>query len=69
MTTMAEHFARRIHSVSNDPAEQIRAAIPLALARPARADEVKLLSAYSRRHGLPNACRLILNLNEFVFVE
>ncbi len=69
MTTMAEHFARRINSVSNDPAEQIRTAIHLALARPARANEVKLLSAYSLRHGLPNTCRLILNLNEFVFVE
>ncbi|MBO12930.1 MAG: hypothetical protein CMJ68_19500 [Planctomycetaceae bacterium] len=69
MTTMADHFARRINRVSNDPTEQIQAGIQLALARPARTSELILLTAYSRRHGLPNACRLILNLNEFVFVE
>ena len=26
-------------------------------------------AAYATRHGLPNACRLLLNSNEFMFVD
>ena len=27
------------------------------------------LAAFADRHGLPSACRLILNMNEFVFID
>ena len=69
MTTMAGHFARRLANASDRPTDQVRLAIHLALSRPARDEELRLLVAYAARHGLPNTCRLILNLNEFVFVE
>jgi hypothetical protein len=49
--------------------DQVKAAMRLALARDPRADELERLTAYAKRHGLANACRLILNLNEFVFVD
>ena len=32
-------------------------------------DELSLLVDYSKQHGASNACRVILNLNEFVFVD
>jgi hypothetical protein len=32
-------------------------------------DELSLLVAYSKEHGNSNACRVIVNLNEFVFVD
>ncbi len=32
-------------------------------------DEIKLLSAYAARHGLANACRIIINSNEFLYVN
>ena len=69
MTTMAGHFADRVSTETPRLADQVRLAVHLALSRPAVAREAELLSAYATRHGLPNACRLILNLNEFVFVE
>jgi hypothetical protein len=44
-------------------------AFRLALRRPPTAAEAQALSAYAREHGMSNACRVILNLNEFVFVD
>jgi hypothetical protein len=69
MTTMSSHFATRISARHPRLSEQVRLAVRLALSREADDQEVRLLSAYARRHGLPNTCRVILNLNEFVFVE
>ena len=65
----AEHFAERVRSAATSPAGQIRAAYRLALQRPPRDDEMQLLVDYAARHGLANACRLIFNSNEFVFVD
>ena len=48
---------------------QIDAAYRLALGRAPRADERDALAAYAAKHGLANACRLLFNTNEFVFVD
>ncbi|HAB13923.1 MAG TPA: hypothetical protein DCE47_19760 [Planctomycetaceae bacterium] len=69
MTTMSSHFAHRVSTETPRLADQVRLAVTLALSRPPADDEVRLLTNYARRHGLPNTCRLIFNLNEFVFVE
>lgn len=69
MVRQAEHFANRLQTVSDDPARQIEAAFRLAFGREARRDEIKTLTDYARRHGLENACRVIFNSNEFVFVD
>ena len=45
------------------------ASFRLALAREPTADERQALEAYAKQYGLANACRVILNLNEFVFVD
>ena len=34
-----------------------------------RADEVDALTRYAEGNGLPNLCRVLFNLNEFVFVD
>ena len=44
-------------------------AFRLALGRTPTMDERDALTVYARKHGLANACRVILNLNEFVFVD
>ncbi len=69
MTTMSEHFAQRLGDGSPQLIDQLRLAIQLALSRDADDLELRLLSDYATRHGLPATCRIILNLNEFVFVE
>ncbi len=65
----AEHFAARVATLADNPREQIVAAYRLALSRPPREDELALLVDFLSQHGLAGACRLILNMNEFVFVD
>jgi hypothetical protein len=59
--TMAKHFAAHAGSV--------RRAFQLALAREPKPDELAALEDYAKREGLENTCRVILNLNEFSFVD
>jgi hypothetical protein len=69
MVRMSEHFAARAQTMSSTPDEQISAAFRLALGRAATADETSALAAVAKKHGLANACRVILNSNEFLFVD
>ena len=66
---MAKHFAERVEKLSSDDAGRIVAAFRIALGREPMAKESDALLAYAKEHGLANACRVILNLNEFVFVD
>ncbi|HWE97152.1 MAG TPA: DUF1553 domain-containing protein [Tepidisphaeraceae bacterium] len=66
---MSEHFARRLEAITPDPVGQIDAAYRLALGRPPTAEESTVLVELARKDGLANVCRLIFNMNEFVFVD
>ncbi len=68
MVAMAKHFAARVEKAGDAPA-QISEAFRLALARSPSDAELQSLVAYAKQHGMANACRVILNLNEFVFVD
>ncbi len=48
---------------------QIDRAVRLILCRPPTETESRDLSEYASKHGLANACRLLLNSNEFLFVN
>jgi hypothetical protein len=65
----AEHFAARVAAERAALPDQLRRAHELALGRPPTEEELQALSAYAAKHGLANACRVILNTNEFVFVD
>jgi hypothetical protein len=67
MVRMSEHFAKRL-TLAGDERAQVRLAYRLALGRDPRPHEETALGDYARRHGLANACRVLLNCNEFVFV-
>ncbi|MBI3414430.1 MAG: DUF1549 domain-containing protein [Verrucomicrobia bacterium] len=69
MVRQSEHFAAHISGVAKNLPGQIKAIYELALHRPPTANELKELAAYATKHGLANACRLILNSNEFMFVN
>ncbi len=72
MLARAEDLARRVaaHDGRPDPGTgPIEAAYRLALGRSPTADERDALTAYAKTHGLTLACRLILNLNEFLFLD
>lgn len=64
-----EHLAERAARDSPDLAVQIGRIYDLALNRPATPKEIEVLSAYAQKHGLANACRVVINSNEFMFVN
>jgi hypothetical protein len=69
MVKQSEYFAERLQKISADPNVQVETAYRLAFGRLPSAKERQALVAYAGRHGLANACRLLFNANEFVFVD
>jgi len=69
MLAMSKHFATRLEQAGGGLESEINLGFELALGRAARAGERKDLAAYAQQYGMANACRVILNLNEFVFVD
>ena len=71
MVAMSRHFAARLDATATatDLPAKIDLAFRLALSRPPTASEQATFVTYAQHHGLPNACRLLINLNEFVFVD
>lgn len=66
---MAEHLADRAQGVAGDVDHQVAAAFRMALGRAPTSEEIGTLVKVAREHGLANACRVIFNANEFVFVD
>ncbi|HEV3007138.1 MAG TPA: DUF1553 domain-containing protein, partial [Pirellulales bacterium] len=69
MVRESEHFAERVAQASDGLSGQIEMAYQLALGRFPTPKESAALAAYAGKHGLANVCRLILNSNEFMFVQ
>ena len=66
---MAKHFAERVEKLATDDDGRVREAFRLAIGREPTAKEAELLAKHAKEFGLASACRLILNLNEFAFVD
>ena len=69
MLQEARHLAERLESYSADPSEQVERAYLLAFGRTPTAEESEAVQAHAARHGLPAAARLLLNSNEFLFID
>jgi hypothetical protein len=70
VTRQAEHFADRLRAAHDtDTAGAIRLAYLLALGRPPSDAEQTALKKHAEQFGLPSACRVIFNSNEFVFID
>ncbi|MHA3769938.1 DUF1553 domain-containing protein [Verrucomicrobiota bacterium sgz303538] len=69
MVAMPKHFAARVDAGGGSPGDKIARAFQLALQREPTVEESDALSAFASEHGLVNACRLIINLNEFAFID
>jgi Protein of unknown function (DUF1553) len=65
----SEHIAARVTAMTADAPSQPRAAFELVLGRAPGEREGRLISSYAARHGLANAVRMLLNSNEFMFIE
>ena len=69
IVVMARHFAQRAAQAGPDLESQITTAFRLAVQRDPDGAERAALTDYARTHGLANACRLLVNLNEFNFID
>jgi hypothetical protein len=69
MIAMAQRFAERLQRKRPTPDEQVTFGFQLVTGRTPSAEELASLTAHAREFGLPNTCRVLLNLNEFVFVD
>jgi hypothetical protein len=49
--------------------QQVDRAFRLALARAPSPAEADIMATHAERHGLASLCRLIFNLNEFLFLD
>ena len=61
----ASRLAARVRSEGAGPPR----AFELALGRRPGPEEATILDGYAAKHGLENACLLILNSNEFLFID
>ena len=64
-----QHFAERLKAAGSTANNQVQMAFRLTLNREPTTGELRLMSDYARKHGLANACRVLLNSSEFVFVD
>jgi hypothetical protein len=69
VVSQSQCFARRLETLGDNLGARVEAAYTLALGRPPRAVERDALAAFARRYGLAQACRVLLNTNEFMFVD
>jgi cytochrome c553 len=70
MLRMAERLAERIQlGVAGDLTAQVQLAYQFALQRPAVTTEVELGVQFVKQHGLPALARVLLNCNEFLYID
>ncbi len=69
MALECEHFAARLKKMDSTTRGEVEAAVRLVFNRPVRRDELAEFTAYADKHGLANLCRVLLNTNEFLFVN
>lgn len=66
----AEQFAKRVHNeAGEDVSKEIERCYQLAFCRQPSDRERELASKFVARFGVPQLCLVLLNSNEFVFVE
>jgi mono/diheme cytochrome c family protein len=69
MVRQSEHLANRLVRTTPLLADQIEVLYDLVLNRRPTETEKRLLLEYAQAHGLANACRMLLNGNEFLFLD
>jgi hypothetical protein len=65
----SEQFASRLVALAKTDEDRVTLGCELAFNRPPTPEEIVDLVAYAEKHGFANLCRLILNSNEFMFVN
>lgn len=66
---MANRFAQRLEKEAASPPAQIRRMCLHAWGRAATNEEIEQFSQFAKQHGLSALCRVVLNSNEFIYVD
>ena len=69
LVRQSQHIATDLKKRHPEPGEQIDALFLRAYGRPPAPAERDQIAAYAREHGLANACRIIINSSEFLYVH
>lgn len=69
ITAMAEQMAGSIRSQGKGLRKDLENLFHRAIGRLPQQKELDELTQYAEQHGAANACRIILNLNEFLFID
>ena len=69
MVVMAEQLAARLEATPGNLEVRLARGFELAITRQPEAHEQQALVLYAQQHGLANVCRVLLNLNEFLFID
>ena len=65
----SENFATLLRAKCTETEDHVRLVFRLALSREPSIEELQDFTAYADKHGLENFCRVVFNLNEFIFVN
>jgi hypothetical protein len=65
----AEVLAQRLETAAKAREAQVTLACELVWSRPPSPEELHDLGVYAHQHGLASLCRVLLNSNEFMFVN
>jgi hypothetical protein len=65
----SQRFAERLEKMRPNPDEQVRAGFQLAFQRDPTREELQDFGEYAASHGLAAMCRVLLNSNEFLFIN
>jgi hypothetical protein len=66
---MAEQFATELLGEDDELEGQIELAMQRLVQRSASPDELRAFREYAKQYGLPNLCRFLFNLSEFVYLD
>jgi inosine-5'-monophosphate dehydrogenase len=69
VVTMSKHFAAKLEKQKGDLTSKIQRAYYEAMGHPPSDADAEALTKYAEQFGLVNLCRVLMNLNEFAFVD
>ena len=69
VVVMSGEFAQKLESQTDSIERAVKQGFLEVAGRPPSKNEFALLLAYAKNNGLENYCRLLFNMNEFIFID
>jgi hypothetical protein len=69
LVRQCEHLGQRLAELKPEMSDQLDMAFQLLFGRSPETAEIDAVVSYAAKHGMANACRVLLNTNEFLFVD